>query len=85
MKKGLILREGFALQNRLMVRMKYGIEEDCGGILPCCQTRRGKPRARLGNLIFNSTARKAFGKVMVFKWFAETAGRKFFVLVGLRG
>ena len=41
MKKGLILREGFALQNRLMVRMKYGIDEkDCGGILPRCQTRR---------------------------------------------
>ena len=45
----------------------------------------GNPEQSLGNLIFNSTARKAFGKVMVFKWFAETAGRKFSVLVGLRG
>ena len=41
MKKGLILRDGFALQNRLMVRMKYRIDKkDYGGILPRCQTRR---------------------------------------------
>ena len=45
----------------------------------------GNPEQSLGNLIFNSTARKAFGEVMVSKLFAETAGRRFSDLLGLRG
>ena len=45
----------------------------------------GNPEQSLGNLIFNSTARKAFGEVMVSKLFAGTAGRRFSDLFGLRG
>ena len=85
MKKGLILREGFALQNRLMVRMKYGIDEkDYGGILPRCQTRR-ETQSLPGQPDLQQHGSQAFGEVMVSKLFAGTAGRRFSDLFGLRG
>ena len=45
----------------------------------------GNPEQSLGNLIFNSTARKAFGEVMVSKLFAAAAWCRSSDLFGLRG